>query len=112
MPKRLATAAGSLFSRVTGGGLTNKSPRTMSGPVDMIAWPEATMERLFHVKRQEKAIISGVLSLAAILLHTGCASVNTVEYAKGHNYKKDDREVVWDREPKPGYYALLPLAIP
>lgn len=53
-----------------------------------------------------------LLAVAVTLFLSGCASVKTVEHAKGHCYKKEDGEIVWDKEPKPGYYAFLPLAIP
>src|SRR5438046_5754132 len=42
---------------------------------------------------QRRAVKSRLyLTLLLLLLLTGCASVNTVESAKGHNYKKDDGE--------------------
>jgi uncharacterized protein YceK len=56
-----------------------------------------------------KMILS--LLLVCWLAGSGCMTMFTLEAARGDTYKNEKGDVVVRESPKPGYYALVPLAV-
>lgn len=62
--------------------------------------------RLTHMK-----IIPYILLICLLITGSGCMTTHTIKNAKGRSHTNQNGEVVVDKKPEKGYYALVPFAV-